>query len=305
MIKFLKLIPYHTKTALNSIVRHLAMTFSSASAVTVTLTLLMVFLIVAGNVSNFTYSIEDSLQIHATIESTVDEEQIAALQAKIEAMNHVKNVVFSSKEEELASYFDGMNMDESLDKVRARYEGEANPCMNAFLIEVDRGENLKTVSSQLQALEEIHDAAYGGESVSMLIKAMDGIRITGGVFVVVLSILAIFLISNTIKIAIYSRNNEIAIMRNVGATNGFIKMPFMIEGMFIGMIGAVIPILLTVFGYRYIYNSLNGVFLIAMFKLQEIMPFSLYVCLAILVTGMLVGILGSFFAVNKYLRWKR
>lgn len=304
MIKFLKSIPYHTKSALNSIVRHLAMTFSSASAVTVTLTLLMIFLVVAGNVSNFTYSIEDSLQIHATIESTLSDEDIVLLQDRIEAMDHVKKVTFSSKAEQFEKYFEGKDDEASL-KLKERYEGEGNPLKNAFIIEVDRGENLKAVNDQLLNMDEIFDAAYGGDSVNMLIKAMDGIRISGGIFVIVLSILAIFLISNTIKIAIYSRSNEISIMRNVGATNGFIKMPFMIEGMFIGMIGAIIPILLTAFGYRYFYQSMNGVFLIAMFKLQEVMPFSLYVCLTILITGMIVGILGSLFAVNKYLRWKR
>ena len=94
-------------------------------------------------------------------------------------------------------------------------------------------------------------------------------------------------------------------MRNVGATNGFIKMPFMIEGMVIGMIGAIVPILITLFGYSYLYNALNGVLLIPMFKMQPVIPFAIYVSVALLATGMIVGMLGSFFAVNKYLRWKR
>ena len=159
--------------------------------------------------------------------------------------------------------------------------------------------------STLQEREEILEAAYGGDSVIMLVRAMDGIRIAGGIFVIALSVLAIFLISNTIKSAIYSRNNEISIMRNVGATNGFIKMPFMIEGMVIGMIGAIVPILITLFGYSYLYNALNGVLLISMFKMQPVIPFAIYVSVALLATGMIVGMLGSFFAVNKYLRWKR
>ena len=177
--------------------------------------------------------------------------------------------------------------------------------MNAFVIEVDNGNNLETVSKELQDLEGIYDAAYGGDSVVMLVKAMDGVRIAGGIFVAALSVLAIFLISNTIKSAIYSRNSEISIMRNVGATNGFIKMPFMIEGMMIGVIGAILPILLTIFGYSYVYNALNGVLLIPMFRMQPVIPFAVYVSLALLATGMIVGMLGSFFAVNKYLRWKR
>ena len=303
MIKFFKSIPFHIKTALKSLIRHFALTFSSASAVMVTLTLLMAFLVVAGNVSGFTYNIEDSLKIHATIESTVSDDDINALKTKIENFDFVEKVTFSDKDQELESYISGM--DEASQKLYEIYRGEGNPLLHAFVIEVDNGKNLETVNKKLLAMEEIHDAAYGGNSAMMMITAMDGLRVTGGIFVIALSVLAVFLISNTIKSAIYARKDEIAIMRNVGATNGFIKMPFMIEGMCIGILGSIIPILLTIFGYKYIYNALNGVLLIAMFKLQPVYPFTLYVGLILLGTGIVVGILGSLFAVSKYLRWKR
>lgn len=303
MIKFIKSIPYHIKTAYKSLIRHFALTFSSTTAVMVTLTLLMAFLVVAGNIANFTYNIEDSLKIHTTIESTLNADDIAVLQDKIEKMSHVKNVTFSSKDQELESYISGM--DESSQKLYEIYKGEGNPLLHAFIVEVDHGNNLESVTNALLAMDEIHDAAYGGDSAMMLVTAMDGLRVTGGIFVVALSVLAVFLISNTIKSAIYARQDEISIMRNIGATNGFIKMPFMIEGMFIGILGSIIPIILTVIGYEYIYEALNGVLLIAMFKLQPIYPFTLYVSLTLLATGIIVGIMGSFFAVNKYLRWKR
>ena len=303
MIKFFKSIPYHIKTAAKSLIRHFALTFSSSTAVMVTLTLLMTFLVVAGNVANFTYNIEDSLKIHATIEATVSDEDIKTLQAQIENMENVTRVTFSSKDQELESYIDGM--DDASQKLYEIYRGEGNPLLHAFIIEVNDGKNLESINNRLLAMNEIHDAAYGGNSAMMMITAMDGLRVTGSIFVVALSILAIFLISNTIKSAIYARQNEISIMRNVGATNGFIKMPFMIEGMFIGMLGSIVPILLTIFGYKYIYDALNGVLLIAMFKLQPIYPFVIYVSLTLLGTGIIVGILGSFFAVSKYLRWKR
>ena len=303
MIKFFKSIPFHIKTALKSLIRHFALTFSSASAVMVTLTLLMAFIVVAGNVANFTYNIEDSLKIHATIESTVSDEDIKTLQSKIEAMDFVEKVTFSNKDQELESYISGM--DDASQKLYEIYRGEGNPLLHAFIIEVDNGKNIEIINNRLLAMEEIHDAAYGGNSVMMMITAMDGLRVTGSIFVVALSVLAIFLISNTIKSAIYARKDEIAIMRNVGATNGFIKMPFMIEGMCIGILGSILPILLTIFGYKFIYEALDGVLLIAMFKLQEVYPFVFYVSLTLLGTGIVVGIIGSLLAVNKYLRWKR
>ena len=149
-------------------------------------------------------------------------------------------------------------------------------------------------------------ADFGGTTTSDLVDGLSTVRIAGGALTLVLSCLAIFLISNTIKTTIYSRSHEIAIMRNVGATNGFIKMPFMIEGMIIGLIGAIIPMLITFFGYRYLYGVTGGkVLSSAMFTLQPIYPFVLQVCGLLLLAGIVVGLVGSFLAVTKYLRWKR
>lgn len=303
MMKFFKSLPFHFKSAGQSLVRHAAMTFSSSTAVTVTLTLFMLLLVVAGNVANFANGVEESLMIHATIEGTVQEEQIQDIQKEIQEMEYVKKVTFSSKEEELESYLS--NQDPESAKLYEIYQGEANPLLNAFIVEVKNGAYLEQVNQKIQKIEGIHDSQFGGDSASMLIKALDGIRFGGAVFIVALGVLAIFLISNTIKSAIYARNNEIAIMRQVGATNGFIKMPFMIEGMVIGILGSILPMLLTVFGYRYLYRVMNGQLFMSMFKLQPVSPFVWIVCGILMITGIIVGITGSFFAVNKYLRWKR
>lgn len=303
MIKFFRSIPNHVKTAFQSLIRHGAMTFSSVSAVMITLTLLMVFILIAGNISNFTVSIEKSLMIHSTIDGSLNEEGIEELQRRVENLDHVVKVTFSSKDEELENYMS--SMDEASKKLYETYEGNGNPLLNAFQIEVDAGENMEVVYQKLQNIEGIQDSDYGGDTANLIVKTMDGLRIGGGIFVAALGVLAVFLISNTIKSAIYSRKSEISIMRNVGATNGYIKFPFMIEGMFIGILGAILPILITCFGYRYLYETMNGIFLIPMFQLQTVEPFIWYVSLILLGTGMIVGVMGSFFAVNKYLKWKR
>lgn len=303
MFTWFRLIPRHIKTAFKSVFRHAALTFSSSSAVMVTLTLLMAFLMLAGNVANFTYNIEDSLKIHATIKDTIVGEDIDQLREELLEIPHVKEITFSSKDKELDNYIGNMN--ESSRELYEIYKGEANPLLNAFIVEVDSASYLEFVNEQILEREEIKEANYGGSSAGMMIKTMDGIRTTGLLFVVALSILAIFLISNTIKSAIYSRNTEIAIMRNVGASNGFIRLPFMIEGMIIGVIGSIVPILIAIFGYEYLYESMNGMFLISMFQMQPINPFSYQVSLILLCTGVLVGWFGSALAVGKYLRWKR
>lgn len=303
MIRYFRAIPYHFKTAFKSLWRHFAMTFSSSTAVSITLTLLMVFLVVAGNVSNFTYNIEDSLQIHATISENVTEEEIVELQNEIEKMTLVKKVVFSNKDQELENYI--QQTDESSRSLYEMYRGEGNPLMHAFIIDVKAASDLPIVNNQLIKMEEIEESAYGGDTANSMIEAMDGIRVGGSVFILALSVLAVFLISNTIKSAIYARQSEIAIMRNIGATNGYIKRPFMIEGVVIGILGAIGPILITIFGYQYLYDALNGKFMLAMFELQAPQPFVFYVSGILLITGVLVGLIGSYMAATKYLRWKR
>ena len=303
MIRYLRSIPRHFRTAFRSLWRHLAMTFSSASAVSITLTLLMVFIIVAGNISSFTYTIEDSLQIHATISDSVSEEEIQTLKEEIENILYVEKVVFSSKDEELDNYIE--QNDDSGSGLYEIYRGEGNPLLNAFLIDVQSAADLPYVNNRLIGMEEIVESNYGGDTANEIIEAMEGIRTGGIVFIFALSILAVFLISNTIKSAIHARVDEIAIMRNIGASNGYIKKPFMIEGVVIGILGSLGPILITLFGYKYMYELLDGKFMMAMFKLQPPLPFTYYVCVILICTGMLVGFVGSYIASTKYLRWKR
>ena len=138
-----------------------------------------------------------------------------------------------------------------------------------------------------------------------MIDTFETIRYGGAVFILALGVLAIFLITNTIKMTIYTRQTEISIMRNVGAGNWYIKTPFMFEGMLIGMIGALIPVILTIFGYGFLYDFLDGQFMSSMFVMQKPYPFTLQIAGVLLLSGAVVGIIGSFLAATKYLRWRR
>ena len=117
--------------------------------------------------------------------------------------------------------------------------------------------------------------------------------------------MSVFLIQNTIKLTIYARQDEISIEQSVGATNGFIRAPFVVEGMVIGVMGALIPIALTVYGYYYAYQFTGGYLISSMFRLVEPMPFVLYLSAGLLAAGVLVGLVGSYFSVSRYLKVKR
>lgn len=300
MIQFFKSLPFHLRTAGISLLRHFVMTLSASSAVMVTLILLAAFLMIAGNVEGFASHIEDEIRIHAVLgEDIVLEEQIQESKRLIEAIDGVKEAEFSDKDHELALWIAEKG------EIFAIYEGETNPLHNAFFVSVNDPNQIQAITEQITALEFVDDAMYGGNSISQMVSMINTIRTGIVVFVILLGLLAIFLISNTIKMGIYARSNEISIMRNVGATNTFIKMPFMFEGMLIGLIGSIIPCILTYFGYRYLFNSMGGQLFSNVFAFQPISPFVFQIMGVLIVGGMLVGMIGSFISTTRYLYWKR
>lgn len=301
MKQFFRSLPSHFATAWRSIIRHVSLTFSSATAVMVTLLIVGLLVLIAGNINRFTNNIEQDFQIQATISpGVVEEADRTALRKQIEAIKGVKRCTFSSKEEELQQLI------EQNGEMFSYYAGEdRNPLYDVFIIELDDPQQIEAICADLEHTEGIVSASYGGDGITVMVDIFEGLRLGGGIFVVFLGLLAILLIKNTIKMTIQTRQEEIAIMRNVGASNWYIRMPFIIEGMYIGLLGAIVPIVLLCGGYYLVYEALGGVFLSTMFVMVAVWPFVALVGALILLIGIVVGMIGSSLAVGKYLRWKR
>ena len=291
----------HLADAWRNLIRHISLTVSSVIAVTVTLLIVGVLVVIAGNISDFTDNIESDFQIQATISPGFSEDkEIAELQAQIEQLDHVESCTFSSKEDELQEL-----IAENGEMFRY-YEGEdRNPLYDVFRIELDDNRQIDAVSEALNQMDGIVEATYGGDEITVMVSVFEALRSGGAVFVVFLAILALLFIQNTIRMTIQGRNSEIAIMRSVGASNWYIRGPFILEGMYIGVLGSIIPIVLISCGYYALYQAFDGVLLSSMFVMKPMWPFIFGVCLILLLGGILVGMAGSFLAVGKYLRWKR
>lgn len=291
----------HLADAWRNLIRHISLTVSSVIAVTATLLIVGVLVVIAGNISDFTDNIESDFQIQATISPGFSEDkEIAELQAQIEQLDHVESCTFSSKEDELQEL-----IAENGEMFRY-YEGEdRNPLYDVFRIELDDNRQIDAVSEALNQMDGIVEATYGGDEITVMVSVFEALRSGGAVFVVFLAILALLLIQNTIRMTIQARNIEIAIMRSVGASNWYIRGPFILEGMYIGVLGSIIPIVLISCGYYALYQAFDGVLLSSMFVMKPMWPFIFGVCLILLLGGILVGMAGSFLAVGKYLRWKR
>ena len=275
------------------------MSISSIFAVTITLVLIAVIGVVAINIQDMTYDIEESLTIYVKMDREVKDSKAKDIQPDIEAIEGVKKVEFSSKDDELNKLIESQNDDGK--KLFETYR-KNNPLGAAYVVEVKDTKQLDSIAQKIQELDHVNEVNYGGESTSSLVSSLESIRNGGAIFVAALTVIALFMIANTIKITITSRQTEISIMRMVGASNWFIRLPYMLEGIFIGIIGAIIPVLVLYFGYTTVFNSARDI-LPAMMTLRAPFPF-IWQCTGILVgLGSGVGLIGSFVSVRKFLKF--
>ena len=292
----------HIKEGFFGVGRHLGMALSSASAVMITLIIIAIFLILTFNLYEVTKSIEGSISIVATIKDEYDSEHVA-LENEIKAIDGVESIIYHTKDQEFDYYLDTLGNDDDLREFYESYRDD-NPFKAAFIIYSDDGGKLENIKNTLDTMEEIDSTSDGGSNTYVLVSVLNHVRVIGGALVLALIILAMYLIYNTIKITIASRSDEIWIMRNVGAKNGYVRAPFLVEGVIIGFLGSVIPILCSIFGYIYLYETVGGR-LFGAFVLIEPHPFVLYIALALVAIGVVVGFVGSYISVFKYLRLKR
>lgn len=300
MRKWWTLLGYEIKYAWLGLRRHLLVSLSAMSAVMVTLFLIVAFLIVGVSVESFSKRVEQDLSIHVVLDPAIQsEEELQSIQEQIESLSQSDHVVFSSKEEELQL------MIEEKGEAFQLYEGKENPLGNAFFVYAKDGEQIQELAKKIREIPGVAHVAYGGKSVTGLVALLAKVRTIGIVAIVLLLILSFYLIYNTIRTTIYSRSDDIIIMRQVGAENSFVKRPFEIEGIMISLCGAIIPFGLVAYGYPKLYESLHG-YLFA--RILELVPVHTIIALsgsALIVSAILIGWFASFLAVNKYIREKR
>ena len=291
----------HIKEGFVGVGRHFGMAISSSASVTITLLLVGFFLIVVYNLNLITKDIEDSISLSALVDYDITSEAaLNNLETQIKTIPGVKSVEYKSKDEEFTYY---VEMYPDIKEFNELYRDQ-NPFHDAFLVNLEDGLTMENVKTKLESINGISSVHDGGSNTYILIDVLSKIRIFGGILVVALSILAVYLIYNTISITIRARDTEIWIMKNVGAKNGYIRAPFLVEGIIIGILGSILPIVAIIVSYIYTYKKFSGIVL-GVFSLVEPYPFLLYMSLILLGLGIIVGFLGSYLSVSKLLRSKR
>lgn len=287
------------RDAFKSVFRNFSLSLASISCITITLIIVAISILVSLNINNFTKLIKEDVTIVVFVDNEVDEDGIKKIQTKLDNMNNIATIDYKNKkqlrEEMQAS-------SSTLEAIMKEWEEEENPLKDTFEVKVVELEEIKTTASQIEKIEGIDSVNYGETMVNQFLTAFNIIEKATIVAVILLIIVTVFLIVNTIKLTIFSRKREISIMRLVGASNITIKMPFVIEGMILGVLGSIIPIIMVIYGYFVLYKHFGGQLFSPLIKLITPEPFIYIVSLIILVIGMLVGMIGSYKAVRKYLK---
>lgn len=285
----------HVKEGFKSIGRNGWMSFAAISAVSITLLLVGSLIGIVSNINNFATDIENDVSVRVYVDLAATDEIQDNLADQLVALEQVENVTFSSREDELenvkGSYGDTFDL----------FEGDRNPLHDVFIVDTISPEVTAEVAAEIESIEYVSDVNYGGADADKLFKMTSTIRNVGGIIIAALIFTAVFLISNTIRITIFSRSTEIEIMKLVGATNWFIRWPFLIEGALIGFIGAVIPSVVLWFLYDTIFGTVSGFLSGTTFALLSPDPFMYQLILGLMAIGVTIGAVGSAFSMRRFL----
>ncbi|MDD5887975.1 MAG: permease-like cell division protein FtsX [bacterium] len=298
-MKLFRMLGRSIRDAFKSVIRNFSLSLASISCITITLIIVAVAIIASFNVNNFTDLIESDLTIVAFIENDTTDKQLNLIEDEIKDISNIQEIKFISKEEV------GEQIKEESEVFKVvldEFEDDESPLKDTYQIKVKDIEKIKDTAEKIKSIDNVAVVRYGEGMVEKLVSAFDSIKkVTYGI-VIALVIVTIFLIVNTIKLTISARKREISIMRLVGASNFTIKTPFIVEGMILGVLGSIVPIIFTTYGYLAFYKHFNGYLYSPLIQLIKPEPFIYTTSLIVLVIGILVGMIGSASAVKKYLK---
>lgn len=296
-MKALRILRRGIRDSFKSVFRNFSLSVASVACTTVTLILVAISLVLTYNVNNITSNLEKELTIVVYLKKEATEENIIKLENDLKTMDNVLSSEFKSKDEWLAQMKNESDtLKNTLDYL------DSNPLLDSIIVTVKNVNGLNATAETIRKYDFVSSAEYGEGMVENIVGIFD--VISKGTIIIVLALVLVtaFLISNTIKLTISSRRTEIEIMRLVGASNVAIKLPFIFEGFILGIFGSIIPIIVSIYGYVYLFNETGGFIFTKILTLSSPFPFVLIVSGFLVVVGSLVGMFGSWRAVRKYLK---
>ncbi|MCG7344395.1 permease-like cell division protein FtsX [Sporosarcina sp. ACRSL] len=285
----------HLRESLKSLGRNSWMTFASVSAVTVTLLLVGVFIVIMMNLNQLADNLENDVEIKVIMEPAADEDAVKTLVMQVRETPGVREVVHATKDEELDKMIKSFGDELNLYK-------QSNPLGDALYVKAADPHQTATIAKKIDTYDNTYQVVYGEGKVEKLFNVLNMSRNIGMVLILALLFTAMFLISNTIRLTIVARRREIEIMKLVGATNSFVRIPFVLEGVWLGVLGAIIPMIVISVSYNELYSQWQPRLQNELFQLLNTTPFILQVNGLLIFMGVFIGVWGSFMSVRKFLR---
>ena len=287
------------RDAIKSVIRNFSLSLASISCITITLIIVAVAIIASFNVQNFTQAIEKDMTIVVFLDNDATEDDVEEVETKIKKISNVDTYTFQTKKE----VKEQMQQESEVFKtVLETWDDEESPLKDTFQVKVKNVEKIKKTALKIESIDKVSVVRYGEGMVDKMVKAFSSIEKLTYIVVIALVLVTVFLIINTIKLTISARSREIGIMRLVGASNISIKLPFIIEGMILGLFGSIVPVILTTYGYLAFYEHFDGYLYSRLIELIVPEPFIYQTALMVVGIGILVGMIGSASAVRKYLK---
>ena len=297
-MRIISKIMYSIKQGFKGIFSNKTMSFISVVSVTSVLAILGIVLSIVLNINYFMETAKNEVnEIRVSINSNVGSEEMSKIQSELKSIKGVIDINYQTKEEAFENLKDSFGEDKDL------LDGIKNPLDNYYIVTIEDSNEINTLASQIEKIENVEEVQYYEEIMENFLKASDTVKQFGAIIIGFLLIICLVLISNTIKARVYSKKEEIQVIKYLGGSNAFVIAPFIVEGCIIGIFGAIISVGISLGLYGYVLENIKAT--LSSIVGSMMLPISDIYILQIGVlsmTGILVGILGSGLSVKKYLK---
>ena len=287
---------YFIREVAHSLRRNSWMSFASIGTVAVSLFVLGVFLLIVLNMNRLASSLESEVQISVYLEDGVKESGRKELQQELGRMQGIESVKFVSREEAKERLSERLGDQKYLLDAL----GDTNPLPDAFELAVMQPDMVETAAKAIEKMDGVESAKYGQDVIQHLFDITRLIRLFGMALMALLAGATLFIISNTIRLTVFARRKEVAIMKYVGATDWFIRWPFVLEGVVLGFVGGLLAAVVLRSFYAAMAAKIYST--LAFFPLLPQYPFMNYITAAIILSGMSIGAMGSAISLKRFLK---
>ena len=303
-MKAIRIFRRNVANAFKSIFRNFSLSIASITCTIITLVIMAIAVIFSANINNFTNDLEKTLTIIAYVDKDATKEEVSSVKSRLLEIRNIKSdeLLYKDAETIKEETMKKTDKNSALYGIMNSWTEKTNPLESEFVITVKDVNKLTETATAIESINMVTNVKYSESVVEKMIPVFDVVEKVTLVIMAGLLFVTILLICNTIKLTILAIRNEIEIMRLVGISNFVIKLPFVIEGLFLGIFGAIIPVIASIWGYTLMYDRLEGYLFTNFIKMIEPFPFTIYLSGILLIVGAVVGMIGSYTTVRKYLK---